>query len=364
MQCAPSSSIAVRQRRSALAVLATAALVAACGSATTSRTATTHAPAPAYAALHTTCLAAASRPPPPRALAMAQAALAQHAAWGGATLDAHGRLTRSGAAEAEAGPRDADGLAPWQRVMQYWRAVDPAPEGLPHAVRYGALRPADRAQLQHELAQASSSRLQALAAASDLPITPGLSPGALQALQVAVDRVAVVDTPWSAAFVGWLARQAGLGENEFLFSEAHADYAAAAWEAGASEAAGQSTPYALRACDLARTPPRVGDLVCQTRAGEADLDRFDALAPALAARGTGGGALAMHCDVVARLDESGFDAIGGNVLQTVTLRRLDFAPSTQLLDPSYRASGCTPGSSGCAERNLSRAPWSLLLQWR
>ena len=39
-----------------------------------------------------------------------------------------------------------------------------------------------------------------------------------------------------------------------------------------------------------------------------------------------GSALPMHCDVVVGVDAQGFDAIGGNVLQSVTLRRLDFAP--------------------------------------
>jgi hypothetical protein len=72
----------------------------------------------------------------------------------------------------------------------------------------------------------------------------------------------------------------------------------------------------------------------------------------------------MHCDVVVAVDAKGFDAVGGNVLQSVTMRRLAFAPRTRLLDPSYLPQGCQTGPSGCVDRHMSRAPWSLLLQWR
>jgi hypothetical protein len=197
----------------------------------------------------------------------------------------------------------------------------------------------------------------------------GLESDELRAVQVALARVAVIDTPWSAAFISWLARQAGLAEDEFVFSEAHVDYAGAAWQAGVEEAAGRPTRYAMRACDLMRTPPRVGDMVCQARGAGAELNTFDKIGEVLATRDTGGDALPMHCDVVVSVDAAGFDTVGGNVLQSVTRRRLDFAPGTRLLDPSYLPEGCTPapgtsGTAGCIDRHMSRQPWSLLLQWR
>ena len=174
----------------------------------------------------------------------------------------------------------------------------------------------------------------------------------------------MIDAPWSAAFISWLARQAGLADDEFVFSEAHVDYAGAAWQAGIVEAAGRPTRYALRACDLRRTPPRIGDIVCQARGAGAELDTFDKIGEVLAARDTGGEPLPMHCDVVVAVDATGFDTVGGNVLQSVTRRRLDFAPGTRWLDPSYQSEGCTPGTPGCIDRHMSRQPWSLLLQWR
>lgn len=305
------------------------------------------------------CAAGTTQTPPPRALKLAALAQGEHAAWGGATLDAQGRLLDAGSYEAEDTPRSLRVAPPWQRVMGYWEAVDPDGR-IPSQVRFGALRPADRRLLQQALQQASASHLQGLGVGPD----QGLSSSELRALQTAIDRVAVIDTPWSAAFISWLAREAGLQPEEFAFSEAHADYAGAAWAATQREQAGHPTPYALRACDLAHTAPRVGDLVCQARGAEAELDTFDKLGEALARREAGGGALPMHCDVVTQVDAQGFDAIGGNVLQSVTLRRLDFAPGTRRLDPSYLPAGCVASAPGCVDRHMSRQPWSLLLQWR
>ncbi len=315
----------------------------------------------AHTALQTTCDNAAEQVVPrPRALAFALAARAEHAAWGNGTMDADGRLISSGAAEAEDTHRTFAGPAPWQRVMSYWRAVDPPQTRLPYVIRYGAVQRADRTALQDVLARWAA----APSAPPDGSIDAGAHFAAIQALQVAVDRVAVVDTPWSAAFISWAARQAGLQDDEFVFSEAHADYAGAAWQAGAQEALGQPTRSALRACDLARTPPRVGDLVCQARGHEAGLNSFDKIGDALAARPTGGEPLPMHCDIVSAVDERGFDAVGGNVLQSVTLRRMDFAPGTRLLDASYFTDRCQAVNSGCVDRHMSRQSWSLLLQWR
>ncbi|OUL98859.1 DUF2272 domain-containing protein [Variovorax sp. JS1663] len=317
---------------------------------------------PAVAALAAALLSAAAVPaaaaclatslhiaPSPRALAMAAAARREHLAFGGQTLDAEGRLIEAGYSEGEDARGPERGTAPWQRVLGYWQAVN-SPDGrLPSAVRFGALRPASRALLMQALSRAAG-------------VAQGLEAQDLRAVQTALDRVAVIDTPWSAAFLSWLAREAGLGPGEFVFSEAHADYAGAAWQAGIDEAQGQSNPFALRACDPARTPPRVGDLVCHARSDEAGVASFEAIGRILATRPTGGAALPMHCDVVVAVDAKGFDAVGGNVLQSVTLRRLAFARGTRLLDPDYR--GCEAGTPGCVDRHMSRAPWSLLLQWR
>jgi hypothetical protein len=313
--------------------------------------------APAGAA----CLATGMHiPPNARALAMAAAAQREHQAFGGQTLDAEGRLIEAGYSEAEDARGGPSARAPWERVLGYWRTVDPQDARLPSQVRFGALRPASRELLMQALNRATAAHLQGLG----VDAAQGLESHELRALQTALDRVAVIDTPWSAAFVSWLAREAGLGPDEFVFSEAHADYAGAAWQARADEAQGRANPSALRACDLARTPPRVGDLVCHARSDDARFSTFDAIGRVLATRPIGGAALPMHCDVVVAVDAKGFDAVGGNVLQAVTLRRLAFAPRTRSLDPSYLPQACETGTPGCVDRHMSRAPWSVLLQWR
>jgi hypothetical protein len=307
------------------------------------------------------CLRTATQSPAsPRALALAAAAVQEHRAFGDQALDAEGRLVVAGDSEAEDTRHAIGGTPPWQRVLGYWTAVDPQDGLLPSQVRFGAMLPADRRLLVQAIGQGASTRLQGLGVGPD----QGLEAAEVRALQTAVNRVAVIDTPWSAAFISWLARQAGLEADAFVFSEAHADYAGAAWKAGEAEAAGASTPFALRACDITRTPPRVGDLVCQARGAQAGLDTFARIGEVLANRPTGGSPLPMHCDAVVAVDAKGFDAIGGNVLQSVTLRRLDFVPGTTTLDASYLAEGCAPGTPGCVDRHLSRQPWSLLLQWR
>lgn len=296
----------------------------------------------------------------PRAIAFASAATQELRAFGDQTLDAEGRLVIAGNSEAEDTRSGLGDPPPWQRVLRYWEAVDPQDGLLPSQVRFGAWRPADRRLLVQAIGQASEARLQGLGVGPD----QGLEASEVRALQTAVNRVAVIDTPWSAAFVSWLARQAGLADGEFVFSEAHADYAGAAWQAGAAEAAGRSTRYAMRACDITQTPPRVGDLVCQARGARAGLDTFARIGEVLAEWPTGGAALPMHCDAVVAVDARGFDAVGGNVLQSVTRRRLDFAPGTSVLDASYLPEGCAAGTPACIDRHLSQQPWSLLLQWR
>lgn len=309
------------------------------------------------------CQASALLPATAQARAVAAAALREHAAWGAPTIDAHGRLTQAGASEGADNRPTPFAEAPWQRVVRYWQAVGMAGGEMPEQVRFGALQPAQRSLLEQALAQASDSRLAGLG----LGPNQGLNSQDAQALQVALARVAVIDTAWSAAFVSWLAREAGLQRTAFHFSQAHADYAAAAWAATQADAAGTATAQALRACALAHTPARVGDLVCHARGRSAGLNDYAALTQALQQRLDFGRALPMHCDVVTQVDAQGLSAVGGNVLDAVTLRRLDFAPGTRQLDTSYLPQACTPeavAALSCVNRHMSRQPWSLLLQWR
>ncbi len=366
----PALRRASHARHVCLVLALTATFITACGNAPTAHTSAGFPLAIGTRPGTATCLDTAELPPPPRALRMAGAAQQELALWGSPSMDAEGRLTQSGPSEVEDEPRNGPGaLAPWQRVLGYWRGVDPASARLPYLVRYGTWRPADRGRLQADLTQAATARTQALGAGAGVGDgvvkSADFSVAAIDALRIAVDRIAVVDTPWSAAFISWLAREAGLADDEFTFSEAHADYARAGFTTRARETAGvPGDRQVLRACALVHTPPRVGDMVCHARGRSADIDSFDSLGAELTENPLGATGVPMHCDIVVAVDSTGFDTIGGNVLQAVTQRRLAFAAGTRMLDASYQPGDCKAGGVACVDRHMSRQPWSLLLQWR
>lgn len=105
---------------------------------------------------------------------------------------------------------------------------------------------------------------------------------------------------WSAAFISWLARGAGLTADEFPPSIAHWDYIDRFLrrDAAARFVARDPLDYA----------PRVGDLVCSSRS--AGVREFGALH-----RGP------YHCDLVVGSGPGAIEVIGGNVSDTVALAR-------------------------------------------
>ena len=181
-------------------------------------------------------------------------------------------------------------------------------------------------------------------------------------------RAAIVDTPWSAAFISYLMKTAGFSRAEFGFSDNHADYVQAAFDTSTAEAAGLERVDAFRACDVATTRPRAGDLLCATRAAAAGTVKFAGLAAAVAAARAAAQSFPMHCDLVVRADAGGdakLEVIGGNVVQSVTLSRMSLN-AAKLLGRSHFASmtpGCARSRSACGE-SLNRRPWVVLLQYR
>lgn len=267
------------------------------------------------------CAAGALQPPGD---ARVQAAIAearrQHGLFGGQTIERNGGLFRLGRQEAESGPLLGAGWPAWQGVAAFWQALPPAtvPAGL------------------------------ARTAVADA--------GAADA---ALSRAAILDTPWSAAFVSYLMKTAGFSGDEFAFSDSHSDYVRAALEASDAEATGTPARHAFRACDAATTPPRAGDLLCATRGRSAGITTFDALQAAL--RAAPGEFLPMHCDLVVRADGglSALETIGGNVANSVTLSRMTL-DGDGLLAGDYVSARAAPTERG----HLSRRPWVVLLQFR
>jgi hypothetical protein len=287
----------------------------------------------------TACTAAAATTVPDARLQRAVAeARKQHRLFGSQTVERNGGMFDVGAHEGM--------FTHAQRVAVFWEAVA---EGAPETLVTSAGR---------------------IGRAEVAPATAGGDPRADAAVRESLLRAAVIDTPWSAAFISHLVKTAGFSATEFVFSDRHADYVQAAYEATAAEAEGRAAPHAWRACDVATTPPRVGDLLCATRAGTAHIDRFDALRGAMAAR-QHRAAFPMHCDLVVRADAApggGLDVIGGNVLHSVTMVRMTL-DANRRLDARYIGRGtpaqpCTAQDEDACRPHLGRRPWVVLLQFR
>ena len=116
--------------------------------------------------------------------------------------------------------------------------------------------------------------------------------------------------PWSAAFISWLACEAGLSTSQFRRSGGHIDYVRAAVRARDGEDPG----HLFVAYDLHEATPAAGDLLCTARA--------DSTFASIADVRTGNSdSTALHCDLVVKTDadKRRLYAIGGNVNHAVTL---------------------------------------------
>nr|WP_256476599.1 DUF2272 domain-containing protein [Siccirubricoccus soli] len=201
-------------------------------------------------------------PYPPSAKArMLRIALAEWAEWGGMTVAPGdgGRTTG-----AEGAPEN------FPRVLAYWRAV-PEDEG----------------------AIALNRRLYAAALA-------GQAEGAALWHEPA----------WSAAFISFVLRGAGVDAREFPPSAAHSRYVdALIADAAAFPASAPFLPHAPEAY-----APQPGDLICADRSPRPLRHWQERAADAGAFR-------PMHCDIVVATVPGAVEAIGGNVRDAVTRTR-------------------------------------------
>jgi hypothetical protein len=108
--------------------------------------------------------------------------------------------------------------------------------------------------------------------------------------------------PWSAAFVSWLARSAGLPPEEFPPTVLHWDYIER------FRAARDGERFVAR--DPRAYAPRTGDLVCVSRLDS--IAGFASLAPG-----------PYHCDLVVAADAGAIEVVGGNVGDAVALARFE-----------------------------------------
>ncbi|MGM3274715.1 DUF2272 domain-containing protein [Ralstonia sp. 24A2] len=122
---------------------------------------------------------------------------------------------------------------------------------------------------------------------------------------------------WSAVFISWIMRKAGLQNDQFLTGATHAEYVTDARD------------HLLRhpAFVLERTPavPRPGDLICTARGA----DRFMADPAEIRS-----GMTPMHCDLIVEVDlvRHEVKSIGGNVQQSASMSITELNDANQV-DP-------------------------------
>jgi hypothetical protein len=220
-------------------------------------------------------------------------------------------------------------------------------------------------------------------AAKLLSLAEGVSdPDMREIMRETAMRAAIIDTSWSAAFISYVIRQAGVTPTAFQFANAHRVYIYNAFAVSAAEFKDEASDGIYRACPLT-TRPRAGDLICQQRESEL-ADASDAVVRERIRTELDGSIEARsvrrtHCEVVAHVDKAARKVytIGGNVNQAVTARKMNLrrnltfsasqkgscgGPSHWTLPPP---TGHLPDAPGHFKNcSLNDKKWFVLLQLR
>ncbi|MCI0537238.1 MAG: DUF2272 domain-containing protein [Verrucomicrobiales bacterium] len=125
--------------------------------------------------------------------------------------------------------------------------------------------------------------------------------------------------PWSAAFISWVMRTAAAGK-AFKYNSYHSTYTRAAID---NRLATNDNPFkAYRITELA---PRVGDLICRSRAGSGAT--YDNLRPGMKT----------HCDIVTEVRPGKLVTVGGNVSNSVGQTLVQTDANGRIMQPNYFA---------------------------
>jgi hypothetical protein len=336
-----------------------------------------------WKAVQARCDATAAKPAGELGRRIAQTAIDEFTRFGGHQIDSDGRLFRYGLTEAQhekgiGGDRQANpGHLGWWQVMKYWRAL----YGSDTADKLEVRGYRDASTLTQETQAAPLLRttpaelLRAVESVSD--------PAEREVLREAILRTAIIDTPWSAAFVSYVIRQSGVAANAFQFANAHRVYIYDAFATSAAELTNEADNRIYRACPLASTRPRVGDLICHQRepaladaSAEAVRERIRA---ELGGKPDARSVRRTHCDVVAYIDVRAHKvyAISGNVYHAVTARKLNLRRDLKFSATQKGRCGGPGGwtlpqplahtsrvASAPGECSLNDKKWFVLLQLR
>ena len=291
------------------------------------------------------------------------ATLNEYAVFNGHRIDANGRLWKFGSTETEnellldpetGVPATSGGaMLAWRRVWEYWLVLDQHVPGIALSRKVvafpGAL--ADKA----EDVKSTEKTLRELFFLLDQYPTDGK-----ENLSQAAVRAALSDSAWSAAFISYVMHRAGLNDAEFHYSAAHWQYVKQAFVT--------DSQHAYHACDPRRTRPHKGDLLCYSR-GTLGPNDFAGWREAVDLPGF---TAASHCEIVVMVDRaaSKMETVGGNVLQSVAMRRLKLDGNGFLSSAHYIGKSKGQSSAACVQDKSCRQPdlnlqrWSVLLRLR
>ncbi len=333
-----------------------------------------------WKAVQARCDATAAKPASALGRRVAQTAIDEFTRFGGHRIDSNGRLFHFGLTEAEhgeaTGSRQAnlDHLGWWQ-VMRYWRALygDDAVNKIEARGYRDASVSTQDTQAAALLRTTPAELLRAAEAVSDPPQREILREAAL--------RAAIIDTPWSAAFISYVIRQSGVAADAFQFANAHRAYIYDAFATSAAELKGDADNRIYRACPAAATRPRAGDLICHQREpalADASAESVrERILSELAGNPDARSVRRTHCDVVAHVDARAHKmyAVSGDSYHAVAARKLnlrrDLKFSAQQRGPCVSPGQWTlptPMAAQAAglrgECSLNDKKWFVLLQLR
>jgi hypothetical protein len=331
------------------------------------------------------CDAAAATPAKDVAKRIAQGAIDEFYSFGGHQIDSDGKLIRYGTTEGDHDDNTQNiqqaqfGNMGWWRVLKYWRALSGSTETAVERIEAWGYRDASTSTQDTQ-----SGPLLRLPAAQLLAGVEGVSdPVAKEILREAAFRAVMMDTPWSAAFISYVVKEAGVNADAFKFSNAHRFYIYAAFATSIADVKSVTDGPLYRACPVYSTRPRVGDVLCHQRertlVEATDLVVRDRIVSEIEAAGDVQSVRTTHCDVVAHIDAAAnkIYLIGGNVQNSVTVKKLNLLRRSLKLSKNQKGRcgagrWTLPAASPSAARELATAgncsltdkKWFVLLQVR
>lgn len=266
----------------------------------------------------------------PVAVRIARTACEEHALWQRPYINAQGRLVRVASMEAEHETLADGRTVAWQRVVHYWRES-------------GLLA----GHIDRERKRIAENGEKSRNGASDC------AEDTRDWYKNASCRAFLIDTPWSAVFVSYVMKRSEV--SGFVFSSSHYSYLRDA------QRRPDTGPYRL--ADSAEEKPEIGDLVCYVRE-KGRVYGHRGLLEAL----RNSNYVESHCDIVVAVNLNGDSklyAIGGNVIQGVTMRKLTLNARGRLSLQSKRGTDASAPAFEIADErtySLNRQDWAALLK--